>query len=543
MSAKRPNSRDFEIYAAVRIHLRPQAGVALQFNLSQPRVSQFVKRVAEHMAEQLPGEDLNRLFAKAHRMELLDWECQERRLAQYRKCELVFEQSQQMWEEDQLTYEGPEESNNLVKTVVKRRPQRLSLEAVKEQRRLNNEIQSNCGLRIADCGMTRRGTAGGRGSVSQQMRRAAGTAGPLSREMASSGTPEKLPLPECLQETDRDEWNKLPREVQELATTRLQIWPDLTLHNASVPEGERWSYYPWRTEAEYASALLAGMVIKGHYTIEEYFQHLEHTELSKPLAHPNVLTKDREGRWTYIYPDQVPLPVMPPERAALPEESPERIYWPYKSKAEHYAMMRAEMVLRGHLSREQYESLNAWASWFMGEQYPDPLAKLEQNISAEGEGNAECGLRNAEFQAPLAGTKPGPGAAASDVDFVADAGPAREVALLAGTKPGAGAAASDSGPEDSPQPASTIANCELNNANCQLDSSICNDQFAMGNLQLSGTPRIHSTLAPALSHGEREATRLERRLASGRRMPAREQRRLAGRVTRQGSAAYELDSG
>ena len=383
MSTKRPNSRDYEIYAAVRIHLRPQAGVALQFNLSQPRISQIVKRVAEHMAEQLPGEDLNRLFAKAHRIELLDWECQQRRFEQYRKCELVFEQSQQMWEEDQLTYEGPEESQHLLKTVVKRRPQRLSLEAVKEQRRLNNEIQG-----LAS-GM------GGRGSCRAADRKLEVRGRRSKRGPGFDGLPEKLPMPECLKETDRDEWNKLPREVQELATTRLQIWPDLTLHNASVPEGERWSYYPWRTEAEYASALLAGMVIKGLYTIEEYFQHLEHTELSKPLAHPNVLTKDREGRWTYIYPDQVPLPVMPAERAALPEESPERIYWPYKSKAEHYAMMRAEMVLRGHLSREQYESLNAWASWFMGEQYPDPLAKVEQNISAEGEANAECGLRNA----------------------------------------------------------------------------------------------------------------------------------------------------
>src|SRR5262245_9662511 len=61
-------------------------------------------------------------------------------------------------------------------------------------------------------------------------------------------------------------------------------------------------------------------------------------------------------------------------------------------------MMRAEMVLRGHLSREQYEGLNAWASWYMGEEYPDPLARIDKKFNgAEARGIADCGLRDAEW--------------------------------------------------------------------------------------------------------------------------------------------------
>jgi hypothetical protein len=46
-------------------------------------------------------------------------------------------------------------------------------------------------------------------------------------------------------------------------------------------------------------------------------------------------------------------------------------------------MMRAEMVLRGHLSRDQYESVNAWASWYMNEKYPDPLARCAEKCNSE----------------------------------------------------------------------------------------------------------------------------------------------------------------
>src|SRR4029453_3511719 len=114
----------------------------------------------------------------------------------------------------------------------------------------------------------------------------------------------------------------LPREVQELAARRLAIWPDISLDCASVPEGGRGSYYPWRTEAGFASSQLASRVIDGIIYVEEYIRRLEHTELSKPLAHPNVLTKDRVGRWTYREPAQLPLPVMPVKGEALPEGGP-----------------------------------------------------------------------------------------------------------------------------------------------------------------------------------------------------------------------------
>ena len=356
---QRPGERDLEIYRAVRIHLHQQKTVALTYGLTPGRISQIVKRVSRHLARLFPGEDLKLRFAEAKRMRLVDFECHERRVEMYRKCQLALEQSGHALIDQQWTYEGPAETNKLVKTVVKQHGQPISMAALREMRRLNNEMQWGGG---------------------KPGRREGGKERPSGRK--GTAVIENFPPPECLSEADRAEWPQLMREQQELAARRLAIWPDLTLAHASVPAGPQWSYYPWRTEAEHNAALLANLVVAGQYTIEEYYQHLEILELSKPFAHPNLLTKDRSGRWQLFDPQQVPLPVMPPERAALPAESPERVYWPNKSKAAHFAMMRAEMVLRGHLSRDQYESLNAWASWYMNEEYPDPLAQCAEKFNS-----------------------------------------------------------------------------------------------------------------------------------------------------------------
>jgi hypothetical protein len=358
--------RDREIYHAVRICHRKQTAVALQFGLTQARISQIVRKVGKFMSEFLPGEDLDVRLGEMAVPQLVDWECYLRRQEHYRHAALAFEQSQHNLITKRSTFAGSE-NDKPEQTVVTEREQRISLDAVKVMERINDKIERTAG--------TGRGV-GGRGPCR------AGTAGPLLPKGASSGTPGKLAPPECLSPEDRERWPKLMREEQELAAGRLELYPKITLDHARAPAGPLWSYYPWRTEAESSSAMLASLVVEGEFTIEDYLSTLELTELSKPFAHPNVLTKDRSGRWQLLDPKQVPLPVLSPERAALPEGSPERVYWPYQSKAEHFAMMRAEMVLRGHLSRDQYESLNAWASWYMNEKYPDPLARIDGNISA-----------------------------------------------------------------------------------------------------------------------------------------------------------------
>jgi hypothetical protein len=373
---KRPASRrDKEIHHAVRVLLRPQVSVALQYGVSQARICQIVKKVGQEIDEYLCGEDFASLAADAARMRRLDWECQQRREEQYRESTSLMEQMRRPLAERTTTYDGLDrEGKEPVKTVVKLKEHAGAVQVLKVRMRLNEAMQA--AGRTA--GQASSGTQHAHASVGRGTRR-----GKPQDDAEMFPPPVKRPLPECLPESDRTEWNKLPREVQDLAAGRLKIYPDMSLHQVSVPEGAPWAVYPWRSEAESNSANVASLVIDGLQSIEWYWQMLEHAELSKPLAHPNVLRKDKEGKWTYIEPQELPLPpVMPPAREALPAESPERIYWPYKSKAEHYAMLRAEMVLRGDLSREQYDSLNRWAEWLTGDKYPDPLARIERNLSA-----------------------------------------------------------------------------------------------------------------------------------------------------------------
>jgi hypothetical protein len=378
--------RDREIYHAVRICHCKQTAVALQFGLTQARISQIVRKVGKFMSEFLPGEDLDVRLGEMAVPQLVDWECYLRRQEHYRHAALAFEQSQHNLITKRSTFAGSE-NDKPEQTVVTEREQRISLDAVKVMERINDKIERTAGS--------------GRGAGNVAFRSAKGRAFAEQKPTISP--------PECLRPEDRERWPKLMREEQELAAGRLELYPKITLDHARAPAGPLWSYYPWRTEAESSSAMLASLVVEGEFTIEDYLSTLELTELSKPFAHPNVLTKDRSGRWQLLDPKQVPLPVLSPERAALPEGSPERVYWPYQSKAEHFAMMRAEMVLRGHLSRDQYESLNAWASWYMNEKYPDPLARIDGNISAgasrEGEaireGEALVAQKRAE---PAAGS-------------------------------------------------------------------------------------------------------------------------------------------
>jgi len=400
-----PSERNIRIYEAVRIGLRTQTAVAAEFGITQPCVSQILRRVAPFYDRLFPGDELGQRLKESKRSQRIDYECYQRRKKHYRQAELAWEQSQHPLVNKQWTFAGKDEDKNLKKTVITERDQRISLESVKVQERINDKIErSGWGReRSADCGV--------RNAESGKRRKGKSTAGQVS-----SGTPfEKLPLPEGLREADRPLWPKLLREEQEQALDNLTRWPGAPLEWLKLKPGDGpiWSYYPWRTEAEYNSALLADLVLRGQYTIEEYLQQLEILELSKPFAHPNLLRKDHDGDWQMIDPQAVPLPVTPPDRAVFPAGSPERVYWPYKSRAEHYAMLRAEMVLRGHLSLDQYDSLNAWASWYMNEKYPDPLENVVRTIIAPGL-NVECGLRNAEWEASKAPTS-GRGVGRADV--------------------------------------------------------------------------------------------------------------------------------
>jgi hypothetical protein len=469
-----PCQRDREIYHAVRICHRKQTPVAEQFGMSQGRVSQIVREVAKYMSGFFPGEDLDVRLSQMPVTQLVDWECYQRRLEDHRRAELVFEQSQQKLVTEQRTYGGKSLEEQLEKTVITEREQRISLDAVKVLERINDKIERTAGS----------GKASG---VREHPDSVAGRKGrPPHREADASRSP--IPPPECLTPEDRERWPQLMREEQELAAGRLEYYPNIPLDRARVPEGPLWSYYPWRTEAESSSATLAGQVVDGTSTIEGYFRNLQHLEVSKPLGYPNVLTKDREGRWQLLDPQQVPLPVMPPERAALPERSPEQVYWPYKSKAEHYAMMLAEMVLRGHLSRDQYEGLSAWASWYTNEKYPDPLARIDRVINAEeaGGGTGTLPVQDVPDEARPAGQ-------VTNATYGSEVAPGQDDAQ-AGERPRT--PGDDEGRSGHPP----LANQHWQDA--------------------SGT----------------QPTRLERRLASGRRMSPVERRRLEGLVARRREA-------
>jgi hypothetical protein len=472
---KRPCERDLQIYQAVRIGFRKQVAVAQQFGISESRVSQVLRKVTRFMAGLLPGEELSLRLEDAKRAQLIDWETYERRKEDYRKAEMVWEQSLRPLTTTQWTYAGSaNDERNLKKTVITQREQRLSLGAVQTMERINDKLERTSKAPTSGRGVGRGDVRGNRTLTTGQ-----------GFDRQGSDTPfAKLPLPAGLRKEDEPLWPKLLREEQEEALEQLQRWPGAPLEWLKIKPGSgpHYTYYPWRTEAEHNSALLASMVVSGDYTIEKYLQELELLELSKPFAHPNVLRKDCHGQWRMMHPKQVPLPALTPERAALPEESPERLYWPYKSRAEHYAMQRAEMVLRGHLSREQYDRLNAWASWTMNEPYPDPLANLERNISAE---------------TPLAGTKPGPGEA-----------PQEAAPQITGSRFASGDGASKA-------PTSGRG----------VEQGIADEPTAGG---ASDEVRGHSTLTTSQgfdSAGPPERNRFERLLARGRAMsPARRRR-------------------
>jgi len=486
-SLKRPSERNIRIYEAVRIGLRSQRVVAAEFDISQPRVSQILRAVTPFFDGLFPGDELGQRLKEAKRSQRLDWECYERRKKHYRQVEMGFEQSLRPLVHKQWTYIGTGTEKKLVKTVITERDQRISLESVKVQERINDKIERSGwgrsasgvprdGVQASEAPIGGRGV--GRGNVGRQDTLTTGQG--FDSGQGFDGAPlEKLPLPEGLREEDQPYWPKLMRDEQELALVRLKLYPGISLHHASVPPGPLWSYFPWRTEAEHNASLQAARVVSGDLTIEEYWQRLEILELSKPFAHPNLLTKDRQGRWQLLDPRQVPLPVMTDERAAWPAESPERIYWPYQSRAEHYAMLRAEMVLKGHLSPDQYDRLNAWASWTMNEKYPDPLEKVVKNIIAPREGAPREGKAPAELsregEAVVAEKRAEP--------------PRDEV-------PASKAPTSGRGVESADVP--------------------CSSTLTTGQGFDSGGP-----------------TRLERLLASGRGLPASQRRRLEGRAARQ----------
>jgi len=136
-----PSERNIRIYEAVRIGLRTQTAVAAEFGITQPCVSQILRRVAPFYDRLFPGDELGQRLKESKRSQRIDWECYQRRKKHYRQAELAWEQSQHPLVNKQWTFAGKDDPGNLKKTVITERDQRISLDSVKVQERINDKIE------------------------------------------------------------------------------------------------------------------------------------------------------------------------------------------------------------------------------------------------------------------------------------------------------------------------------------------------------------------------------------------------------------------
>jgi len=371
---KPPSAKKRRIYEQVALHLRTQEDVAREFRMTQARVSQIVAEVRQFMDQLLPdgGIDALRALAKLARHEQAEGLA--RRKVNYGRCEEVYKQSKEPLVTTRTVYRG--NKRKIMSVVVTKREQRLAIGPVNTMERINDKLTAGKG-------------SAERGAASAERK---GAAPAPSSEFRAPSSDE---LPAWIRDEDREGWSLLNEKEKAFARGRLSRRPQIPLAWAKLdPHSSEHCYFPWRSQGEHFAALGAALVVRGIHTIETHCQRMEHGELSNPQGYPNLLAKDPAGQWRVLTPAEVPRRPLPPERAAWPKDSPQWIYWPYASRAEHHAAKRAQMVLDGHLSREQYESLNAWSRSQLGGAYFDPLAKTEKNTRPAA--SAERGTASAE---------------------------------------------------------------------------------------------------------------------------------------------------
>ena len=538
-STKR-KERDERIYWAVRGEGRSQRDVAREFELTQPRVCQIVRDVSAHFDQTMPG--LAERLAEAGQVARIGRETLERRQRLIDWAEDEYKASKQpLTTTIEKRMQGEKDWNQTI-----RRDQRGDVRLLKIMQQENDRLASwaerqaiaNCKLQTAKYKVP-----------DDNLQFAMESDGTTTAGQASSGT-QSLPMPTRLRPEDRELWATLSPSEQELAAKRLAIrdWPlDWARLDDQSPE---FVFYPYRSEGEMSSCMLAEVVVRGGLTPAEYIQRMEQQELSKPLVSPLALARVEEDWEGDVREGKAPaepssatagLPSsgvgQPPRAEALLDEPavapstphsalPRRwrlrerdelrppshlaqrllfegrhaqdldaatqaeVYQPYLSRAEYYATLRREMLGDGMLSPEEFGSLSIWAS-----QLPGGLPA--EGVTADG----------------------------------------RLINLA-----GATAGSSSSGP------ASAIANCQVQTATCQVAGND-NLQFAIPALQfaMDRIPAAHgsagaspsqameplagqSTAGPAGS-GTRTSTR-QRLLAAGKPLSDRTRARWERKIER-----------
>jgi hypothetical protein len=376
--SKTPSERDQKIYWQVRGNSRTQRDVAKEFNMTQPRVCQIVRDVAAHFAGTMPGLEL--CLSEAEQLRLMSRECVERRQRLILRAEEEYEASKRP----------------LVTTIEKR---------------MVNDEEWDQTIRRGQRGDVRLLKI-----VQQENDRLASWAD----KALTSGQGESLAGRPSSHGGSRIDVNS------SITPTTSRGFESLDTRS---PE---YVFYPFRSEGEMSSCMLAQVVVDGGMTPAEYIQMLERQELEKPLVCPLALARAEESAergtgsaerepaapshsalcaphsalpaWRVRERDELRLPsplaqkLLDEGRHAqdLDATTQAELYQPCLSRAEYYATIRREMLGERMLSPDEFATLSAWASRLPG-------GLPAEGVDAEGRLiNAERGTRSAEREASKA---------------------------------------------------------------------------------------------------------------------------------------------
>ena len=346
------------IYQQVVIQRRSQADVAKELGISQVRVSQILRQVKDRMDLVVPEEQVTaQLKQVAQATKVLELVA-EGRLEDYGLAAKI--RDQQLKEEQPRVALAAINTRTRIGRDLERAKWRE--EGKEEGERRKEEGRKQCEMDHGKWPMANRDF-------------------PLANDHLP--LPIADPPPAELRQEDRALWATLRGEDQARVREHLAAKGSMPLAKALLgPKNNAYYIFPWRNYGEHLSAAWAKQVVDGSMGVEEYLRELARAGAYGGSAMPPMLAKDREGRWRVLTPEEVPQQPLPPERAALATQSPERVFWPFKSKGEYQARQRAQMVLAGLLTREQYESLSARLRRETQEDFPDPLAEMGEAKSA-----------------------------------------------------------------------------------------------------------------------------------------------------------------